>query len=70
MGPEIKIHCSGSKWTLAPSNGKSSQELGKNIHPEDVVGKTIVVFANLKPAKLMGVEFQGMVLTAEDKDVF
>jgi methionyl-tRNA synthetase len=30
--------------------------------PEDLVGKTIVVVANLKPARLMGVESNGMVL--------
>jgi len=34
-----------------------------------MVGKTIVVVANLKPTKLMGVESQGMVLAAGDKEV-
>ncbi len=43
--------------------------IGKRYGPEDVVGKTIVVVANLKPAKLMGVESQGMVLAAGDQDV-
>lgn len=43
--------------------------IGKKYGPEDVVGKTIVVVANLKPAKLMGVESQGMVLAAGDQDV-
>ncbi len=43
--------------------------IGKKYGPEDVVGKTIVVVANLKPAKLMGVESQGMVLAAGDRDV-
>ena len=43
--------------------------IGKKYGPEDVVGKTIVVVANLKPAKLMGVESQGMVLAAGDKEV-
>jgi methionyl-tRNA synthetase len=32
--------------------------------PEDLVGKQVVVVANLQPAKLMGVESQGMVLAA------
>lgn len=44
--------------------------IGKKYEPDDVVGKTIVVVANLKPAKLMGVESQGMVLAAGDKEVF
>ena len=32
--------------------------------PEELIGKSIVVVANLKPAKLMGIESQGMVLAA------
>ncbi len=43
--------------------------IGKKYSPDDVVGKTILVVANLKPAKLMGVESQGMVLAAGDQDV-
>ena len=32
--------------------------------PEQLVGKTIVIVANLQPAKLMGIESNGMVLAA------
>jgi methionyl-tRNA synthetase len=32
--------------------------------PEQLVGRTIVIVANLKPAKLMGIESNGMVLAA------
>ena len=32
--------------------------------PKDLIGKKVVVVANLKPAKLMGIESQGMVLAA------
>jgi len=32
--------------------------------PEEVVGRRVVVVANLQPAKLMGLESQGMVLAA------
>jgi methionyl-tRNA synthetase len=39
--------------------------MGKEYSPEEIVGKTIVVVANLKPAKLMGVESHGMLLAAE-----
>ena len=31
---------------------------------DDLVGRTVVVVANLKPAKLMGIESNGMVLAA------
>jgi len=35
-----------------------------NYSPEDLIGKQVVVVANLKPAKLMGVLSKGMVLAA------
>jgi len=35
----------------------------------NLVGKMIVIVANLKPAKLMGIESQGMVLAAGDSEV-
>jgi methionyl-tRNA synthetase len=43
--------------------------IGKKYEPDTLVGKTIVIVANLKPAKLMGIESQGMVLAAGDTDV-
>lgn len=43
--------------------------IGKTYDPETLIGKTIVIVANLKPAKLMGVESQGMVLAAGDAEV-
>ena len=42
--------------------------IGKAYTPEELVGKTIVIVANLKPAKLMGVESQGMLLAATGDD--
>jgi len=38
--------------------------IGKAYEPEALVGRRIVVVANLKPAKLMGNESQGMLLAA------
>jgi methionyl-tRNA synthetase len=43
--------------------------IGKKYEPDALVGKMIVIVANLKPAKLMGIESQGMVLAAGDTDV-
>lgn len=40
--------------------------IAKSYNPDDLKGKTIAVVANLKPAKLMGIESQGMVLAAFD----
>ena len=36
--------------------------------PEEMVGKTLILVANLKPARLRGIESQGMILAASDKD--
>ena len=36
--------------------------------PEEMVGKQVVLVANLKPAKLAGIESQGMVLCAATED--
>jgi methionyl-tRNA synthetase len=36
--------------------------------PEDLVGRRVIVVANLKPAKLRGIVSQGMILAAEDED--
>jgi methionyl-tRNA synthetase len=36
--------------------------------PEDLVGKQIIMVANLKPAKLMGILSQGMLLAAIDEN--
>lgn len=37
-----------------------------NYSPEDLIGRQVVVVFNLKPAKLRGVESQGMLLAATD----
>jgi methionyl-tRNA synthetase len=38
--------------------------IAESYEPDALIGRTIVVVANLKPAKLMGVESNGMVLAA------
>jgi methionyl-tRNA synthetase len=38
--------------------------IAESYQPEQLVGRTVVVVANLKPAKLMGIESNGMVLAA------
>ena len=40
--------------------------IGKEYTPEQMVGRRIVIVANLKPAKLMGVESRGMLLAVVD----
>ena len=41
--------------------------IARHYSPEELVGKQVVIVANLEPAKLMGVESQGMILAAEDE---
>jgi methionyl-tRNA synthetase len=36
--------------------------------PEDLIGKKVIVVANLKPVKLRGIESRGMILAAQDAD--
>ena len=39
--------------------------ISESYRPEDIVGMQVVVVANLKPAKLMGITSQGMLLAAD-----
>jgi len=39
--------------------------IGADVSADDIIGKQIVIVANLKPAKLMGILSQGMLLAAE-----
>ena len=43
--------------------------IAKWYKPEDLIGKKIIVVANLKPAKLCGVESQGMILASGEDTV-
>ena len=40
----------------------------KHYSPEEMVGKKVMVVTNLKPATLVGVKSEGMILCAEDAD--
>ena len=37
--------------------------------PEQLIGKKVIIVANLKPAKLCGIESQGMILASGEEDV-
>jgi methionyl-tRNA synthetase len=44
--------------------------IARRYRPEDLIGKQVVIVANLKPAKLMGIRSEGMVLVAgEDAEM-
>lgn len=52
--------------------GSEVRQIVSGLRPyytaEEMVGKTVVVVANLKPAKLAGVMSEGMLLCAEDAE--
>jgi methionyl-tRNA synthetase len=37
--------------------------------PDDLVGRQVIILANLKPAKLMGIKSNGMALAAVDGEI-
>ena len=41
--------------------------IGRAYNPEGLIGKEVIIVANLEPRKLMGLESQGMVLAASDE---
>jgi len=42
--------------------------IAEHFTPEEIVGKQVTMLVNLAPRKIMGVESQGMILMASDKD--
>ena len=42
--------------------------IAEHYSPEDIIGKQISIIANLEPRKIKGIESNGMILMAEDKD--
>jgi methionyl-tRNA synthetase len=41
--------------------------IAQHYVPEKIVGRSVLVLANLAPRKIRGVESKGMILMAEDK---
>jgi methionyl-tRNA synthetase len=42
--------------------------IAQHFSPEEIIGKQVVVVANLAPRKMRGIESNGMILMAEDKE--
>ena len=55
------------KLTLNDGSGERTVVSGISQYykPEDLIGKNVILVSNLKPAKLCGVESNGMILAAE-----
>lgn len=67
-------HPDADKLLVSQVNiGKETRQIVSGIAdhyaPEDMIGKKVVVVSNLKPAKLRGVESQGMILAGAKKKI-
>ena len=59
------------KFTLDDGSGTDRtivSGIAKYYEPEDLIGRDVLFIANLAPRKLMGIESQGMILSAENFD--
>ncbi|MEA4900225.1 methionine--tRNA ligase [Desulfitobacterium sp.] len=59
---KLEIEVSGEKRTIVSG-------IAQHYTAEDLVGKSVVIVANLKPAKLRGIVSQGMILAASQDGV-
>ena len=55
---KLKVRCPEERTVVAG--------IAEHYAPEDLLGKQVVLLANLKPAKIRGVLSQGMILAAKD----
>lgn len=58
------------KLTVETGSGVRSIVAGiaQNYKPSDLVGMKVILVSNLKPAKVRGIESQGMILAAVGKN--
>jgi methionyl-tRNA synthetase len=58
---KLEIDLGGERRTIVSG-------IALHFKPEEIIGKQVVVVANLAPRKMRGIESNGMILMAEDKD--
>ena len=54
--------------SLGDENRQLVAGVAERYQPEELVGRKIIVVTNLKPARIRGVQSEGMLLAAEDAD--
>ena len=68
----VKLEKSQKLLKLRLDDGMGDRQvlsgIAKWYKPEELIGKKVVIVANLKPAKLCGEESQGMIVCAEMPD--
>ena len=70
---EVKEHPNADRlYLLRVDTGKEERQLvagiRKSYTPEELIGKKVVLVANLEPAVIRGETSQGMVLAASDEN--
>jgi len=67
-----KVEKSEKLLKLIVDIGNEKRQIVSGIYqhyqPGELIGKCVIVVANLKPVKLMGIESQGMILAADAKE--
>jgi methionine--tRNA ligase beta chain len=67
-----KVEKSRHLLKISVMSGEDRRQIVSSISdyysPEEMLGKTIIVVWNLKKAKIMGLESQGMLLAVENDD--
>lgn len=53
---------------LGSENRTIVSGIAQHYQPEELTGRQVIVVVNLAPRKMKGIESEGMILTAEDKD--
>lgn len=70
--PAVQTPVEGEEQISAPEPVREKRQIvagiGKRYTPEELIGKQIVIVANLAPRALMGIESHGMLLAASDDD--
>jgi methionyl-tRNA synthetase len=66
----VKVEKSDKLLNLTLSLGTEKRTvlsgIAEHYTPEEMVGRRVVLVANLAPRKMRGIESQGMILAAED----
>lgn len=65
---KLVLDCGDKDEADLPAGRQGVAGIGKQYSPDELVGRHIVIVANLEPRMLVGVESQGMLLAADDDE--
>ena len=69
---KLQLDLGADTSTSSTSSGRERRQIvagvGKRYAPEELIGKQIIIVANLAPRTLMGIESHGMLLAASSDE--